>query len=437
MRDIAVIGGGIAGLGAAWALSRRHRVTVYEADDRLGGHANTVEVVEPSGPVAVDTGFIVYNDRNYPNLVRLFAELGVATEPSDMSFSVSLGGGRFEYQARALGLAVQPSNLARSSYRRMITDIIRFGREAPRARLDPALTTREFLDRGGYSEGFRHDFLLPMIACIWSSSLSAMLDYPAWAMIRFLDNHGLLDLLERPAWRTVTGGSQRYVERVRVPFVDRIRLSTPVTWLDRQDDRVRVGDARGGIDTFDDVVLATHADRSLAILGSGASQEEEEILGSFRYQENRVVLHRDPALMPQRRRAWSSWNYLADRRSVASSPAVSLSYWMNRLQNLRTDRPLIVTLNPGREPRLVEFERTYRHPQFDVRSIVAQQRVSLIQGIRRTWFCGSYTGWGFHEDGLRSGLEVAAALGAPPPWLQAPSTPAAHAGGHVLTGAIR
>lgn len=437
MRDIAVIGGGIAGLGAAWALSRRHRVTVYEADDRLGGHANTVEVVEPSGPVAVDTGFIVYNDRNYPNLVRLFAELGVATEPSDMSFSVSLGGGRFEYQARALGLAVQPSNLARSSYRRMITDIIRFGREAPRARLDPALTTREFLDRGGYSEGFRHDFLLPMIACIWSSSLSAMLDYPAWAMIRFLDNHGLLDLLERPAWRTVTGGSQRYVERVRVPFVDRIRLSTPVTWLDRQDDRVRVGDARGGIDTFDDVVLATHADRSLAILGSGASQEEEEILGSFRYQENRVVLHRDPALMPQRRRAWSSWNYLADRRSVASSPAVSLSYWMNRLQNLRTDRPLIVTLNPGREPRLVEFERTYRHPQFDVRSIVAQQRVSLIQGIRRTWFCGSYTGWGFHEDGLRSGLEVAAALGAPPPWLQAPSTPAAPTGGHVLTGAIR
>ena len=176
-----------------------------------------------------------------------------------------------------------------------------------------------------------------------------MLDYPACAMIRFLDNHGLLDLLERPAWRTVTGGSRRYVERVGVPFADRIRLSTPVTWLDRQEDRVRVGDARGGIDTFDDVVVATHADRSLAILGSGAS-EEEEILGSFHYQENRVVLHRDPALMPHRRRAWSSWNYLADRRSAASSPAVSLSYWMNRLQNLRTDRPLIVTLNPGRAP---------------------------------------------------------------------------------------
>ena len=437
MRDIAVIGSGISGLGAAWALSRRHRVTVYEADDRLGGHANTVEIAAPSGPVAVDTGFIVYNERNYPNLVRLFEELGVPTEPSDMSFSVSLGGGRFEYQARGLGLAVQPSNLARSSYRRMIADIIRFSREAPQARLDPALTTREFLDGDGYSAGFRQDFLLPMIACIWSSSLPAMLDYPACAMIRFLDNHGLLDLLARPAWRTVTGGSRRYVERVGVPFADRIRLSTLVTWLDRQEDRVRVGDARGGIDTFDDVVVATHADRSLAILGSGASEEEEEILGSFRYQENRVVLHRDPALMPHRRRAWSSWNYLADRRSAASSPAVSLSYWMNRLQNLRTDRPLIVTLNPGREPRSVESEHTYRHPQFDARSIAAQGRLSLIQGIRRTWFCGSYTGWGFHEDGLRSGLEVAAALGAPPPWLQAPSTPTVHAGGHVLTGATR
>jgi predicted NAD/FAD-binding protein len=436
MARIAIVGSGIAGLGAAWALSRRHQVTVYEADARLGGHANTVEVGEPGGPVGVDTGFIVYNARNYPNLVRLFAELGVPTEPSDMSFSVSLDGGRFEYQARALGLLAQPANLARPTYRRMIADIVRFSRVAPQARPDRTLTTRAFLEDGGYSEGFRRDFLLPMVACIWSSSLEAMLDYPAWAMIRFLDNHGLLNLMERPRWRTVTGGSRGYVARVSLPFADGIRLATPVIGVDRRADEVRVMDARGGADAFDHVVLATHADRSLAILEPGASERERRVLGSFRYQDNRAVLHRDPGLMPRRHGVWSSWNYLADRRSGASPQRVSLTYWMNRLQNLRTERPLFVTLNPGREPRYIESEHSYRHPQYDAEALAAQERLPLMQGLRRTWFCGSYTGWGFHEDGLRSGFEVAAALGAPPPWWSSSSTPPTPSGGRALAGAM-
>jgi uncharacterized protein len=423
MGHIAVIGSGIAGLGAAWALSHTHRVTVYEADARLGGHANTVHIDESGEQLPVDTGFIVYNEENYPNLVRLFAELHVATEPSDMSFSVSLDGGGVEYQARALGLIAQPSNLARPRYRRMIADILRFGREAPGARIDPTLSTRRYLELGGYSDGFRRDFLLPMIACIWSSNLEAMLDYPAWAMIRFLDNHGLLNTLQRPCWRTVTGGSGRYVDHVARRFAEGVRISTPVTGIERRVDEVRVLDASGGVDSFDHVVLATHADRSLAILGSGASHDEERILGSFRYQENRVVLHRDVTLMPRRRRVWSSWNYLADRGSPEEPSAVSLSYWMNRLQNLRTTRPVLVTLNPHREPHHTESEHLFSHPRFDARAIEAQTSLPLIQGIGRTWFCGSYTGWGFHEDGLRSGLEVAAALGAPPPWWPDSSTP--------------
>lgn len=421
MSDIAIIGSGIAGLGAAWSLAQRHRVTVYEADDRLGGHANTLVLDEPGGPVPVDTGFIVYNERNYPNLVRLFEQLGVATEASDMSFAASLDRGRHEYQARALGLLAQPSNLAHARYRRMLGDIRRFVREAPEAEHDSGLTTRAFLDRGGYSEGFRGDFLLPMVACIWSSNLDTMLDYPAAAMIRFLDNHGLLDVLHRPRWRTVTGGSRRYVEALSSSFADRVRLATPVASIDRDADRVRVLDARGRIDTFDHVVLATHADQALALLGAAASAEEERLLGAFRYAENRAVLHRDPSLMPRRRRVWSSWNYLADGETDAAA-GVSLSYWMNRLQNLRTERPVIVTLNPAREPRDVVSEHVYHHPQYDARAMEAQRLLPRIQGSRRTWYCGSYTGWGFHEDALRSGLEVAAALGAPAPW-QTPDAP--------------
>ncbi len=416
MSTIAVIGSGIGGLGAAWSLSRDHQVTVYEADDRLGGHANTIEVEDPRGPIAVDTGFIVYNEANYPNLVQLFSHLGVATEPSDMAFSVSLSSGAFEYQARASGLLAQPSNLVRPGYVRMIADIMRFAREAPSSRPGGDVTTREFLDGGGYSEAFRRDFLLPVLACIWSSSLEAMLESPASSMIGFLDNHGLLDVLRRPRWRTVTGGSREYVRWLSAPIRDAARVATPVVAVMRDDDGARVIDARGGVDRFDHVVMATHADTSLRILGDDASERERRILSTFRYERNRIVLHRDTSLLPRRRRVWSSWNYLSDGQPGREEEGISLSYWMNRLQNLRTDVPVVVTVNPAHEPRGVVSEHVYHHPRYDVRAARAQSSVPSLQGVHRTWFCGSYCGYGFHEDALRSGLEVAAALGSPPPW---------------------
>jgi predicted NAD/FAD-binding protein len=409
---IAVVGSGVSGLGAAWALAQRHDVTLYEADARPGGHANTVEVGDAGRTVPVDTGFIVYNERNYPNLQRLFAHLDVPTEPSEMSFSVSRGDGAFEYKARALGLLSQPRNLASPGYRRMIRDIVRFSRTAASSVHEGSLeTTEALLDRMSMSQEFRRDFLLPVVACIWSSSLEQMLRYPADSMVRFLDNHGLLDVLERPAWRTVSGGSRTYVDRIVGSLRD-VRLGRRVLGLRRGVDHVDVHDAGGRVDRFDHVVLATHADTSLSILGSEATPAERDVLSAFGYQRNIAVLHRDPSLMPVRRQAWSSWNYLAG----ASDDRVSLSYWMNRLQNLRTERPVIVTLNPGREPADVEAEFEYRHPHFDVEAVRAQARIPELQGADRVWFCGSYCGNGFHEDGLRAGLSVAAELGSAAPW---------------------
>ena len=415
--DIAIVGSGIAGLGAAWALAQEHRVTMFEADDRLGGHAHTVEVGDAGRQVAVDTGFIVYNERNYPNLVRLFDHLGVPSEPSDMSFSVSMGAGAFEYQARALGLLADPSNVLSRDYRRMVGDIVRFTREAPRAVTERhGETTRELLDRMRLSLAFRCDFLLPMLACIWSSSLEAMLDLPARTMVEFLENHELLSVGARPRWMTVTGGSRTYVERLSGAFSHGVRTGTGVRKLLRDADGASVHDTNGGVSRFDHVVLATHADTSLQILGAGAEDRERAVLSAFRYQESVAVLHRDPSFMPKRRRVWSSWNYLAEDRAPNGREGVSLSYWMNRLQNLRTERPVIVTLNPAREPRDVERTDTYHHPQFDTAAMHAQAQIPSMQGNRRTWFCGSYCGAGFHEDALRSGLEVAAALGSPAPW---------------------
>lgn len=413
---IAVVGSGIAGLGAAWALTRAHEVTVYEAGSSLGGHAHTAEVADRGRRVPVDTGFIVYNERNYPNLVRLFEAIGTRTEASDMSFSVSVDDGGFEYRARLAGLAVQPSNLLRPSYLRMIGEIVRFAREARSFDADPRMSTADYLERGGYSAAFRDDFLLPIVACIWSSHLEEMLAYPAAALVAFLGNHGLLDLGDRPQWRTVSGGSRSYVERIGASLPD-VRTDAPIAQVERADDHVLVRERSGRVARYDHVVLATHADTCLEILGTEATHLERRVLGAFRYQENRAVLHRDPAFMPTRRRAWSSWNYRARGRGLASADRkVSLTYWMNLLQNLDTDRPVFVTLNPADEPRDVEGSFTYHHPRFDRAADDAQPLIPAIQGERRTWFAGSYCGHGFHEDGLRSGLEVAAALGAPAPW---------------------
>jgi predicted NAD/FAD-binding protein len=420
MARIAVVGGGIAGLGATWALDRRHDVVLYEAEPRIGGHSNTVEVHDDGRTLPVDTGFIVYNERNYPNLVRLFDALEVPTEPSDMSFSVSVAGGGFEYRSRARGLFAQPSNALRPDTWRMLRDFRRFCQDAPHVL---ASGTREslgsYLERRGYSEAFRLDLLLPVSAAIWSSGLDDMLEFPVTTLLGFLMNHDILQVRARPRWRTVSGGSREYVRRLTAGL-DGIRRSRPVVAVRRSAEGVVVHDDQGDLDRFDEVVFATHADTTLEILGSDASPPERAVLGSIRFQRNEAVLHRDPALMPLRRGAWASWNYLAEGRSQDRSRPVSLTYWMNRLQNLRTRRPVFVTLNPIREPRGEVQRFSYSHPQFDRAAVDAQARLPQIQGLRHTWFAGAWCGHGFHEDGLRSGLSVAEALGAPAPWIGSP-----------------
>ncbi|MDX5362242.1 MAG: FAD-dependent oxidoreductase [Alphaproteobacteria bacterium] len=425
---IAVIGSGVSGLAAAWALSRVHDVILYEAEPRLGGHANTVTVVDRGRDVPVDTGFIVYNEHNYPNLVRFFDALGVPTQPSDMSFAVSADGGAFEYAGDVRGLVAQPANLLRRRYWRMLADVVRFYRSGasvlaglPDARHDgDAPTLRDILEDGGYSETFAVDHLLPMAAAIWSSTVEKILDFPAETFLNFFVNHGLLNLGERPRWRTVTGGSRSYVEKVGAHLGQRVRLATPVAEVRRTPAGVVVIDRQGHRDTFDEVILATHADQSLALLGAGATVSERGVLGRFRFQPNLAILHTDPALMPRRRMAWASWNYLS-AGAEDRSRHVTLTYWMNRLQGLETQKPLFVTLNPLRPPapETVVTRTMYRHPVMDRETLKGQGELPSIQGLDGIWHCGAWCGYGFHEDGAQAGFAVAAALGAPVPWADA------------------
>jgi predicted NAD/FAD-binding protein len=424
--DIAVIGSGISGMSAAWLLSSRHRVTVYEREARLGGHSNTVEADCGGRPVPVDTGFIVYNERNYPNLTALFAHLGVPTLASDMSFGVSIDGGRLEYNAGAwTGLAAQPSNLLRARYWGMLGDILRFFRSA-RAVLDgedPALTLGEWLAREGYGRGFVEDHLLPIGAAIWSVPVSEMLAFPAQSFVRFFENHGLLGVWGRPAWRTVAGGSREYLRRLVADSRPALRVACAAASLQPEAGGVRVIDARGGTRRFDHVVVATHADEALALLAE-PSEAERRVLGAFRFQRNVAILHRDVALMPRRRGAWAAWNYLAERKSGdARDMSLSVTYWMNRLQGLDPAWPLFVTLNPLRAPRdeAVVASFDYDHPCFDAGAHAAQLALPAIQGARGIWYCGAWCGHGFHEDGLRAGLEVAENFGVRRPWAVAPS----------------
>ncbi len=418
MQRIAVIGSGIAGMGSAWALDREHDVVMYEAESRLGGHAHTVEVDDDGRAVPVDTGFIVYNETNYPNLVRLFDELDVPTQPSDMSFAVSVGEGGFEFRSRGAGVFAQPTNIARPGMWRMLRDFRRFCREAPEILAsDSRESLGSYLDRRGYSQGFRLDLLLPMTAAIWSTGLDDVLGFPVVSLVRFLSSHAMLQMDSRPQWRTVSGGSREYVSRLTAGFRDRARLSTPVVGIERGSNGVLVRDVHGGVDRFDHVVFATHADTTLSILGGSATPSERAVLSAFRFRVNEAVLHRDPSLMPRRRAAWSSWNYLAEGRGEQDrTRPVSLTYWMNQLQGLRTQQPVFVTLNPFRQPRGTSTRFAYAHPQFDRAAIDAQSALPSIQGVRRAWFAGAWSGYGFHEDGLRAGLEVAARLGAPARW---------------------
>ncbi|MDR7332118.1 NAD(P)/FAD-dependent oxidoreductase [Roseateles asaccharophilus] len=417
---VAVVGSGISGLSCAWLLSQRHEVTVFEADARIGGHSHTVMAPCVSHGMAttvpVDTGFIVYNEPAYPNLTALFKHLDVATRPSDMSFAVSLDGGALEYAGTDLnGLFAQRSNLLRPRFWAMLRELLRFYREAPgdaAASGDQSLDA--YLDARGYGRAFRDDHLYPMGAAIWSCSAQRIGDYPVAAFVRFCENHGLLRVSGRPVWRTVTGGSREYVQRLTQGFADRIHREHPVTAVLRGADGVRLRVGHGDwSEAFDHVVLATHADQALRLLAE-PSDAERWLLGAFGYTRNHAVLHRDPALMPRRRAAWSSWNYLARRQGDVLP---SVTYWMNRLQphlpQGNDAEPLFVTLNPAQPPRPEYLIRTevYEHPRFDASAIAAQRRLWSLQGQQNTWFCGAHFGSGFHEDGLQAGLAVAEALG--------------------------
>ena len=423
---VAVIGTGISGMAAAWLLADRHEVTVYEKDDRPGGHSHTVDVEFQGQTLAVDTGFIVYNEQNYPNLTALFRHLGVDTTPTDMSFAASLDAGRFEYSGSGLrGLAAQPWNLVRPRLWSLLIDLRRFYRDAPKT-LGTAtsndLTLGDYLKREGYGQAFVRDHLLPMGAAIWSTPTKDMLDYPLAAFVGFCHNHGLLSVANRPEWRTVTGGSREYLNKLTAAYADRIRLNTAVRSVRRLPNRVLVEDRQGDTESYDQVVIATHPDQALGML-SDPDSAERRLLGSFRYERNMTVLHTDASLMPRQRRAWASWNFLSQGRG--DEQKVSVTYWMNRLQHLPNEYPLFVSLNPLHQPAAGSILRTfvYEHPVYSPDAIRAQRLLWDIQGVRRTWYCGAYFGHGFHEDGLQTGLAVAEQLGgASRPWrLQDPN----------------
>lgn len=410
--DIGIVGTGISGLAAAWLLSQRHRVTLYESEKRPGGHSHTVTVASQGEEIPVDTGFIVYNQDTYPNLTALFALLNVATQPTEMSFSVSLDGGALEYSGSGLsGLFAQRRNLMGFRFWSMLRDVRRFYANAPRDldRLTDEMTLGTYLDRGAYGAAFRDHHLIPMGSAIWSASGSCMADYPAAAFIRFFHNHGLLRFRDRPQWRSVVGGSHRYVETLIAATKATLRLGMPVQKVMSDGDKVRVRDASGAMAEHDHVVIAAHADQALAMLAP-AAEEERRLLGAFRYSRNETILHSDEGLMPRRRSAWAAWNHVGRRDAPGEAPTM-VTYWMNRLQRLDTEQQLFVSLNPDREPEQVWHRQTYEHPIFDTGALAAQRALWDLQGRRRLWFCGAYFGAGFHEDGLQSGLAVAEQLG--------------------------
>ncbi len=415
--DIAVIGAGVSGMAAAWLLAGRHRVTVYEQFDRIGGHVNTVDVAGPDGPIAVDTGFTVFNEINYPNFTALLRHLGIATRTTRLSLSASLDDGAIEYGmpsvARLLG---HPGNLLRSGYWRMLRDIRRFRRHT-RVLLDQRgtddLTLGAYLANSGYSSEFIEHHLLPVAATIWATAPSDMRSHPAAAFVRFATSHGFLPMSGRSReWRMIVGGSHTYMQRLAASLAGCIQTRCAAVHVRRHPDAVTVVTEEGESRRHDHVVIATHADEAVAML-EDASFDELRLLGAFTYSSNRAVLHRDARLMPRRRRVWSSWNYVSGRDPRRRQQRVCLTYWLNALSGVDRRVPLFLTLNPHREPDPTAVEATfyYDHASFHPTALRAQRELPMLQGVRNTWYCGSYFGNGLHEDALVSGLAVGEALG--------------------------
>jgi uncharacterized protein len=414
---VAIVGAGISGLVVARLLHPRHEVTVFDAGSYAGGHTNTIRVDTPNETHEIDTGFIVFNDRNYPNFERLLRALGVAWQPSTMSFSVSDGIGDFEYSgASPNGLFANRRHLTTPWFHRMVADLIRFNRAARGLlTLDdpgrgPALG--EWLERQRFSRAFIERLIVPQASAVWSADPRQIWTFPARFLAEFFDHHGMLGLRGRPRWRVIAGGSKRYVDALIAPFANRIRLRARVDAITRGPDTVLVKPRGGEPEPFDEVVLATHSDQALALLGD-ATPGERAVLGAIPYQENEAVLHTDTGLMPRRRRAWASWNY-----HLQPEPAdrATVTYHMNRLQSLQAEREFCVTLNRTEaiDPALVIRKITYAHPVYTAGGVEAQRRFEEISGWRRTHFRGAYWGWGFHEDGVRSALRVAERLGVRP-----------------------
>ena len=419
---IAVVGAGISGLGAAWLLSQEHDVRVFEKQNRIGGHSNTVDVDFGHTRVPVDTGFIVYNDLNYPNLIGLFDALGVTTKGSEMTFSVSLRDKQVEYEGSLRGLVAQPSNLASARYWSMLNGLRKFYANAYRYSQDSAadLSLGDFIKKYNFSDAFVQDHLLPMGAAIWSCPVDTMLEFPARSFIQFMENHKLMNYIDRPIWRTVEGGSRQYVEKIVSSLGDKIEKNCHIRQIRRQGAGVLITIENEGEVYFDKVIMASHADESLPLI-SDASDKEQALLSSFSFQPNRVILHSDPALMPKRKGAWAAWNY---QTSAKSTGELSVTYWMNKLQSIDNRTPLFVTLNPYEEPdsALIHREFSYDHPVFDGPAIKAQAALGEIQGQNHMYFCGAWTRYGFHEDGLSSAVRVAKSFGVSIPW-DSPSLP--------------
>ena len=425
LRRVAIIGSGIAGLAAAHALRGRADITLFEAGAYFGGHTHTVDVRLPAdhdkGLVThgVDTGFLVFNERTYPKLIALFAELGVDTAKSDMSFSVkvpdAMNGAGLEWSGSSLGsVFAQRSNLVNPKFLRMLADIVRFNRittALARSNRDADMQQPlgDFLHAKKFSDQFRDWYFLPMMGCIWSCPTDQMLQFPVATMIRFCHNHGLIQITDRPQWWTVKGGARHYVEKIVQGIADK-RLNTPVLSVQRDDAGVRIV-TDVGVEHFDKVIMATHSDESLALLGV-PNPAERDVLGAIRYQPNQAVLHTDASVLPQRKLAWAAWNYERAQSKGGGSAGVCLHYLLNMLQPLPFTQPVVVSLNPVREiaRKHIMGEYNYAHPVFDLAAIRAQKSVPGLQGRQHTFFCGAWTGYGFHEDGLKSGLEAARLL---------------------------